>query len=313
MPGPNGPGQILGPNARVQLGGDQTGDLYYRSAAGTLTRLPAPTGASGSGPYVISFQNGLPVITPLGTAASANTGSGSGNVPVLDSNGFLNPAAIPVLAIEQPQQAASSAARKALSAASLQSRRYVQQTDNGTLWFFSGTDPTQDGSWTNLTGLSNLDASTISTGVFAIARLGANPPASPVGANILYDNGWGALPIAGKLPFQAISGASAALSPNNAYEFTGAAAATASLPATASPGDVIRIAVLGAGGVTITQTQATDQIIYGNTATTAGTGGSLSSVNTVDSTQPGKVIALQRTSQASVWMAIAQMGIWNGV
>lgn len=52
----------------------------------------------------------------LGTAAACNTGTSSGNVPVLDSNGKLNTSVIPATAITETFVAASEAAMLALTA-----------------------------------------------------------------------------------------------------------------------------------------------------------------------------------------------------
>ena len=52
----------------------------------------------------------------LGTAAACNTGTSSGNVPVLDSNGKLNTSVIPATAITETYVAASEAAMLALNA-----------------------------------------------------------------------------------------------------------------------------------------------------------------------------------------------------
>ena len=58
----------------------------------------------------------LAKISDAGTAAAANTGTSSGNVPVLDSNGKLNTSVLPALAITDTFTAASQAAMLALSA-----------------------------------------------------------------------------------------------------------------------------------------------------------------------------------------------------
>lgn len=55
-------------------------------------------------------------VASLGTAASANTGTSSGNVPVLDSNGKLDTSTIPAVAITDTYVVASEAAMLALSA-----------------------------------------------------------------------------------------------------------------------------------------------------------------------------------------------------
>lgn len=69
---------------------------------------------------------------------------------------------------------------------------------------------------------------------------------------------------------------------NTGYVADNAALVTLTLPATAAFGSIFIIQGKGAGGWTIAQ-QSGQQIHLGNTATTAGTGGSLSSTNQWDS------------------------------
>ena len=52
-------------------------------------------------------------ITGLGTVATLDTGTASGNVPVLDVNGKLNTTTLPALAITTTYSVATSAAREA--------------------------------------------------------------------------------------------------------------------------------------------------------------------------------------------------------
>lgn len=58
----------------------------------------------------------LSKVTDAGTAASKNTGTASGNVPVLDSNGKLDTSVLPALAISETFTAANQAAMLALTA-----------------------------------------------------------------------------------------------------------------------------------------------------------------------------------------------------
>jgi len=61
----------------------------------------------------------LSKITDAGTAAAANTGTSSGNVPVLDSNGKLNTSVLPPLAINNIVTVADDTARYALTTSSV--------------------------------------------------------------------------------------------------------------------------------------------------------------------------------------------------
>lgn len=55
-------------------------------------------------------------INGLGTAASKNTGTASGNIPVLDANGKLNTSVLPALAITEVNTVASQSAMTSLAA-----------------------------------------------------------------------------------------------------------------------------------------------------------------------------------------------------
>lgn len=94
-------------NNHIPAGGS-SGNLLKYSAAGTaawgnLAAADIPTLA-------------LAKISDAGTAASRNTGTVSGNVPVLDSNGKLDPTVLPALAISDTFVVASQAAMLALTA-----------------------------------------------------------------------------------------------------------------------------------------------------------------------------------------------------
>lgn len=62
----------------------------------------------------------LSKVTDAGTAASKDTGTSSGNVPVLDSNGKLDTAVIPALAIGDTVTVANDTARFALTTSDVQ-------------------------------------------------------------------------------------------------------------------------------------------------------------------------------------------------
>lgn len=65
--------------------------------------------------YYLDYNN-LKYKPTLGTAASKNTGTSSGNVPILDSNGKLADSVIPAVAITDTYVVATEAAMLALSA-----------------------------------------------------------------------------------------------------------------------------------------------------------------------------------------------------
>jgi hypothetical protein len=77
------------------------------------------------------------------------------------------------------------------------------------------------------------------------------------------------------------TGTSATLAANNAYFANNASLVTYTLPSSASVGDIYYVAYMGAGGFRIAQ-NAGQSITAGNTVTTTGTGGHISSTDVGD-------------------------------
>ncbi len=85
--------------------------------AGTYTKITVDAkGRATAGQAQIALSD----ISDAGTAASKNTGTSSGNVPVLDSNGKLDTAVLPALAIGDTETVADDTARFALTTADVQ-------------------------------------------------------------------------------------------------------------------------------------------------------------------------------------------------
>jgi hypothetical protein len=95
--------------------------------------------------------------------------------------------------------------------------------------------------------------------------------------------------------------ASQTLVVNNGYFCTGGGVLSLALPATSQVGDNINVSLVGSAGWSITQ-GAGQQIIIGNTQTTSGVAGSLSS------TQQGDSITLICLTTNLVWVVINSMG-----
>ncbi len=100
-----------------------------------------------------------------------------------------------------------------------------------------------------------------------------------------------------------VTGGSATLAAENGYFANAAGLTTFTLPTiiSSSTGDTIKIVGLGAGGWTISQL-ALEQIQYGNTATTAGVTGSLSSTNQYD------CVELVYSPTSGLWLATNWVG-----
>ncbi len=120
----------------ISLTGDATGSASFDGSANkAITVTLAASGATaGTYPKVTVDAKGrvtagaslaaadIPTLTmakisDAGTAAKVNTGTSSGNVPVLDSNGKLPEGVVPALAISDTFEAASETAMLALSGA----------------------------------------------------------------------------------------------------------------------------------------------------------------------------------------------------
>ncbi len=94
-----------------------------------------------------------------------------------------------------------------------------------------------------------------------------------------------------------VTGTSAAMTPNNGYIANNAGVVTLSLPATSAVGSELKIAGLGAGGWKISQL-ASQQIIVGDTSSTLGSAGSVSSAGQHDS------IYLVCLVDSTIWASI---------
>lgn len=89
----------------------------------------------------------LSKVTDAGTAASKNTGTASGNVPVLDSNGKLDTSVLPALAISETFTAANQAAMLALTA---QQGDICIRTDQSKTYILSASPASTLANWKEL-------------------------------------------------------------------------------------------------------------------------------------------------------------------
>lgn len=238
------------------------------------------------------FRSGL----ELGTAALVNTGTGNGNVPLLDANGYLPTTAIPPLRSHEFVSVANQAARLALTASQVQPGDEVYQQDTLETYKLIATDPSINGNWVKIAD-QTLDASAIVSGVFAAARLGTGTANS---TTVLHgDQVYRAITV--KLPRIAITGTSGTLVVNSTHHINNASLATVALPATAALGDVIRILGVGVGGWRISQTTG-QSIVYGDQTTTTGAAGSISSMH------PRDVIEIECIVANTTWQVTDAVG-----
>ena len=101
-----------------------------------------------------------------------------------------------------------------------------------------------------------------------------------------------------QLTFNNVTGTTAQMISNNAYQANNAGLVTLTLPATSSFGDILWITGYGAGGWSIAQ-NAGQNIQIGQASTTVGVGGSLSSNNNFDG------IALYCSVDSTSWQNVS--------
>lgn len=136
-------------------------------------------------------------------------------------------------------------------------------------------------------GSSNYNYLALSNGQLLIGNTGSDPtPATlTAGTNISIMNSGGAITISSSgsagFSWNVVTGTSQSMTTNNGYIVNSATLCTLSLPSTSSVGDRVTILGEGAGGWTISQASG-QQIHIGSTASTSGTGGSVSSSNQWD-------------------------------
>jgi hypothetical protein len=259
-----------------------TGRLLGRNSAGAgvIEELDATTGRSLLG---------------LGTAATVNTGTAAGNVPVLDSNGQLAVAVIPSIAITSIQVVADQAARLALN--NVQVGDVAKQTDVGLSFILSALPASTDSNWVSI-GDTTITASDIVSGTIATARLGSGTANS--GSFLRGDQSWQPLPFIA-LSFIAVTGTTQAIAVNTGYRANNAALVTLTLPSTAAVDTIIRVTGQGAGGWRIAQ-NAGQQVFFGDTVSTVGTGGRLDSTHFRDCVELICIVA------NTTWQVVSAIG-----
>jgi len=153
-------------------------------------------------------------------------------------------------------------------------------------------------------GKLTLGVSTGTDGQVIIATTAGNPAwaALTAGDGVSVTNAAGSVTLASTAPFTwAQVGADAALTVNQGTVNSKVALLTMSLPAASAVNTVIKLVGLGAGGWTITQ-GANQQILVGDTNTTLGAGGTLSS------TDAGDCLSMICTTTDLVWRVFNMVG-----
>ena len=254
--------------------------------------------STGSGEIEALSISDARTLLALGSAALANTGSGSGNVPVLDGAGKLDPATIPQLFLNIPVPVANQAARLAIAGASEVPGYTVKQLDNGITYILAATPAATDSNWVAI-GDTAIDAADIGSGVLSTARLASSGTPSAT-TWLRGDQSWQPLPFVG-LPVTEVSGTSATMAANQGYRTNNAARVTLTLPTTAPVDALIRVTGIGAGGWRIAQ-NASQLIHFGNITSTTGISGRL------DSTHRRDCLTLQCVVANLEWQVVGAIG-----
>jgi hypothetical protein len=279
---------------KINLGSDASGDMHYRNSAGDLVRVPPGTTAQA-----LLMQSGaIPGWQTLGTAALADTGTGSGQVPILDGSGLLPTSILPPITLTSIQVVANQSARLALS--NVQPGDCAKQSDNGITYLLSATPASTDSSWIPI-GDTTIDAGDIVSGLIATTRLGSG---SSISTKFLRgDQQWVDV-VAGALPWTEITATTGTLSANNSYGANNASLVSLTLPNSASAGNVIEVVGKGAGGWRIVQ-NASQTIYFGNAQTTTGTSGY------IESTHFGDTLAIKCITANTDWRVVSAIGNLN--
>lgn len=173
------------------------------------------------------------------------------------------------------------------------------------------------GTWTGVTvtnhavligaASNGITSLALTNGQLAIGNTGADPTASTLtaGTGVTITNGTGSITInaaGGALTWTVVTGTTQAAAVNNGYIANNAGQVTVTLPATSAVGDIVAVTgINNATGWKVAQ-NAGNQIFFGTSSTTAGTGGSLTSTATRDA------VYLLCTSTSANWQVLNSIG-----
>lgn len=157
-------------------------------------------------------------------------------------------------------------------------------------------------------GSSNgITSLALTNGQLAIGSTGNDPSAATLtaGSGVSISNGSGSITISavgGGLTWTVVTGTSQSAAVNNGYIANNAGLVTVTLPSTSAVGDLVAVTgINNATGWKVAQ-NAGNQIFFGTSSTTSGTGGSLASTATRDT-----VFLVCMTANAT-WNVVGSIG-----
>lgn len=172
---------------------------------------------------------------------------------------------------------------------------------------FSGVTVTQHSPLIGASSNGITSLGPLTNGQLAIGSTGNDPTAAALtaGSGVSISNGAGSITInsvGGGLSWTVVTGTSQAAAVNNGYIANNAGLVTVTLPATSAVGDTVAVTgINNATGWKVAQ-NAGNQVFFGTSSTTSGTGGSLASTNTRDT-----VYLVCMTANAT-WNVVTSVG-----
>jgi hypothetical protein len=199
-------------NQSVTLSGDVSGSgttsiavtLASVGTAGTYTKVTTDvhgrvtSGATLSASDIPSLT--LSKISDAGSAASKNTGTAAGNIPVLDTNGKLDTGILPAIAISDTFVIASETAMLALTA---QIGDVAVRTDLNKSFILKGSDPSVLANWQEL--LTPTDSVTSVAGKTGVVTLSVTDISGAASTSIATTSTNGLMSSADKTKLDGIS------------------------------------------------------------------------------------------------------------
>lgn len=268
----------------------------------TTSQLPTPAALTRVDDTNVTLTLGGTPATALLQATSITAGwtgqlsltRGGTNASLVASNGGIVYSSATALAILSGTATANQMLQSGASGAPAWSTSTWPATTTANQLLYSSATNTVSGLTgansatlvTNSTGVPSMTAS-MTNGQVLIGSTGATPtPATlTAGSGISISNGAASITISGTgsgIGWTEVTGTSQAMTADSGWVANNAGLVTLTLPTTAAFGTAISVIGKGAGGWRIAQNSG-QNIQHGNTSTTVGAGGSISSTNRFDS------------------------------